>query len=76
MEKVLKEQKRQESLNIPYLDSWMEKYSEKQVNKTYSNIVRPFWSYPAALERRTDLPPSLKKFQESDFLTDDIQEWG
>ncbi|XP_044763574.1 zinc finger matrin-type protein 5 [Coccinella septempunctata] len=76
MEKALKQKEREEALNIPTLDSWMERYSEKHMNKTDSNIVRPFWTFPTTLERRADLPPSLKKYQENDFLTSEIQEWG
>ncbi|KAL3276178.1 hypothetical protein HHI36_020896 [Cryptolaemus montrouzieri] len=75
-QEFLKQKKREEALNIPTIDSWMEKYSEKHLNKSDSNIVRPFWSYPSALEKRTDLPPSLRKYQEGDFLNDNFEEWG
>ncbi|KAI4472084.1 nuclease-related [Holotrichia oblita] len=35
-----------------------------------------FWSYPDVLESRTDLPPSVRKFQPEHFVDDNFEEWG
>ncbi|KAK9876802.1 hypothetical protein WA026_015040 [Henosepilachna vigintioctopunctata] len=75
-QEYLVQKKKENSLNIPTLDSWIEKYVEKNVNKTDGNIVRPFWTYPSSLENRTDLPPSLKKIQETDFVSSSYEDWG
>ncbi|KAL1516914.1 hypothetical protein ABEB36_000746 [Hypothenemus hampei] len=72
------EQKRQktdsEKMNIPSVDSWLEKY-EETVDKI-NNVVHLLWSYPENLSSRLDLPPSLIKFKPEHFHDDDFEEWG
>lgn len=74
------EQKRtQEQLQMPEVpdaESWLVKYKTKHSSGSDSKTVEAGWTYPAQLEMRTDLPPSIKKFSPEDFVDGDFAEWG
>lgn len=70
-----KKQKQLEKLDIPSLESWLEKYNQKNKNGE-SSVVTVTWTYPETLEMRSDLPPSLKKFKQEDFVDAEFNEWG
>ncbi|CAH0546227.1 unnamed protein product [Brassicogethes aeneus] len=73
--KEQKRKKEQELVPIPSVESWHEKYSET-FSKSNVEVVNTFWDYPANLETRLDLPPSLQKFKPGQFTSDNFEEWG
>lgn len=62
---------------VPDIEPWLTKYRSKNVDKTdLKSVIEAAWTYPAQLEMRTDLPPSISKFRPEDFVDDDFAEWG
>lgn len=59
---------------IPSVDEWLLKYKEQ--NNKEDDDIHTFWNYPSNFENRTDLPPSLLKFQPEHFFDDNFEEWG
>ncbi|KAI4472008.1 nuclease-related [Holotrichia oblita] len=61
---------------LPSLESWLENYNKLHNKQEENDGADCFWSYPDVLESRTDLPPSVRKFQPEHFVDDNFEEWG
>ncbi|XP_022909307.1 zinc finger matrin-type protein 5 [Onthophagus taurus] len=61
---------------VPPLETWLDKFYKKHNQAKNAESIELFWSYPEVLESRTDLPPSIKKFQIDHFTDGEFEEWG
>lgn len=69
-------QKSEKPLQLPTIESWLQKYYEKHNQQDEEECITTTWTYPEQLESRSDLPLSLKKFKPEDFVDSDYEEWG
>lgn len=67
--------KQNKQIKVPTVEPWLQKYYEKHMNEK-TDLVHVPWIYPAVLEQRADLPPSIKKFKGEQFKDDNFSEWG
>lgn len=69
-------QEKMQTPEIPPVETWLAKYKTNNSVSSDVKSIEAMWTYPAQLEMRTDLPPSIKKFRPEDFLDGDFAEWG
>lgn len=74
----LSKQNAEKPIEVPTLDSWLDKYYLKKAKSNKKHVVSTsvWWNYPEILEMRPDLPPSLVKFKPEHFPDCNFTSWG
>lgn len=70
-------QKQLQPPEVPSVESWLAENKSQHSNTDRDfKTVSAVWTYPAQLEMRTDLPPSIRKINPEEFFDGDFAEWG